>query len=429
LLTFQKIEEEKRVMKTATTQRHDNRLASRPNLAAVLVVAALLGGLLPLLSACQPGSVNTMNTPPDLPNISRLYLVTVGPDGQTDKILSALNPGNGQLIWQHKLDDTLDGYGLSTEGKLYFPAEDGNVYAFLGSNGQPLWHSSMSHGPRGFTSGWLLAYQSLVIDSITNRTNDKGDLYALNAQTGEVVWHTSISCAASSSNDCAAGDRITLLANGIVYSLADDGFSAWDAANGHFLWRNPNYQLNGQPQSVVVSHGKVYITNFYPEVDVLDATSGRFLHSLRPPEPNDPGAVVYDITANENIVFVLGGRTVSAYRSSDDSLLWKQAFSYHSGGTLYADSSGVYVNYYDINLGKAGAGGSSGNDLYALRTQDGHQIWNHQIPIGGSNLYPIEFNGIICFGGLGSVYGLYLTDGKKLWQFSKGSYVDGLFAG
>jgi len=411
------------------TQHHDNRLTSRFKLAIVLVAATLLGGVLSLLSACQPGSINTMNTPPDLSNISRLYLVTVGRDGQTDKILSALNPGNGHIFWQHKLDDAVYGYGLSTQGIIYLPAQDGNVYAFQGSNGQSLWHSIMSHGHLESTSVWLLAYQNLIIDSITDRTNDNGDLYALNMRTGEVVWHTSITCADSPSNDCAAGGRITSLANGVIYGLADDGFSAWNAANGHFMWRNPHYQLNGQPQSMTVSHGKVYITNFYPEVDVLDATSGHFLHSLRSLEPSNSETVVYDITADENTVFVLGGQTVSAFRASDDTLLWKQTFSYHSGGTLYAGSGGVYVNYYDISMGKVGTGGSSGNDLYALHTQDGHQIWYQQIPIGGSNLYPIEFNGIICFGGLGSVYGLHLIDGKQLWQFSKGSYVDGLFAG
>ena len=272
-----------------TTLHHDNPLISKFNLVAILVTAAQLCGALFLLSACLPGSANTMNTPPNPPNISRLYLVTVGPDGQTDKILSALNPGNGHIFWQHKLNDALYGYGLSTQGIIYLPAQDGNVYAFQGSNGQSLWHSSMSHGPLGFTGAWLLAYQNLVIDSISNRTNDNGDLYALNLHTGEIVWHTSITCAASSSNDCAGGGRITSLANGVIYGLADDGFSAWNAENGHFMWRNPQYQLNGQPQSMTVSHGKVYITNFYPEVDVLDATSGRFLHSLRPPEPSNSG--------------------------------------------------------------------------------------------------------------------------------------------
>ncbi|HEY6285012.1 MAG TPA: PQQ-binding-like beta-propeller repeat protein [Ktedonobacteraceae bacterium] len=410
------------------TQHHNNRLTSRFKLVVVLVAATLLGGVLSLLSACQPGSVNTAMTPPGLANTTRLYLFTTGPDGQTSKVLSAVNPDNGHLIWQRKLDDVLVGYGLAEHDNLFFPAQDGNIYSFRSSDGQPLWHTSISHGSRGSTGAWLLAYQNLVIDSITNSTNDNGDLYALNAQSGKVIWHTSMSCAASPSNDCAAGGRLTLLANGIIYGLADDGFSAWEATNGHFLWRNGHYQLNGQPQSMVVSHGKVYITNFYPEVDVLDATSGQFLHSLRPPEPNDSGAVVYDITAGENTIFVLGGQTVSAYRTSDDSLLWKQAFSYHSGGTLYAGSSSVYVNYYDISMGKVGTGGSSGNDLYALYTRDGHQIWYHQIPIGGSNLYPVEFNGVICFGGSGSVYGLHLSDGKQLWQFSKGSYVDGLFA-
>jgi outer membrane protein assembly factor BamB len=409
-------------------QSDDSRLISRLNLVAtMLVVVALLGGLLLLLSTRHPGSVDTANTT-TISNFTRLYLVTTGPDGQTNKLLSALNPGNGHVIWQQKLDSALDGYGLSRQGNLYLPALDGNVYAFMSSNGQPLWHTTMSHGQSGFTGVSLLAYQNLIIDSITNSNNGNGDLYALNEQTGAVIWHTSISCAASPSNDCAAGGRLMLLANGIIYGLADDGLSAWNAANGQFLWRNPHYQLNGQPQSMVVSHSKVYITNFYPEVDVLDAGSGRFLHSLRPPEPNNSGAVVYDIAASENIVYVLGGQTVSAYWASDDSLLWKQPFSYHSGGTIYASGSGVYVNYYDITMGKIGTG-NSGPNLYALRPGDGHLIWHHQIPLDTNYLYPVEFNGVICFGGLHSVYGLRVSDGKQLWQVSNGEYLDSLFGG
>jgi outer membrane protein assembly factor BamB len=415
--------------RSTTPRRHESHLVSKLNLAAaVLVVAALLGGLLLLLSTHQPGSVDMANNL-TVSNFTHLYLVTSGPDGRTNEVFYALNPGNGHAIWQRKLDNALYGSGLSTQGNLYLPAQDGNVYAFRDSDGQPLWHTTISHGPRGFTEVELFASQNLVIDSITNQKNDNGDLYALKAQTGEVVWHTAVSCAASPTNDCAAGGRLTLLANGIIYGLADDGLSAWNAANGHFLWRNPRYQLNGQPQSMVVSHGKVYITNFYPEVDVLDAGSGNFLHSLRPPEPNTATAVVLDIAADEKTVYVLGAQTVSAYRASDDSLLWKQPFSYHSGGTIYAGRSSVFVNYYDIYMGKGGTGGPSNNLLYALRPTDGHLIWHRQIPLGGSGLYPVEFNDVICFGGSNSVYGLRVSDGKQLWQLPTGGYVDGLFGG
>jgi outer membrane protein assembly factor BamB len=344
-----------------------------------------------------------------------------------NKVLSARDPSNGHVMWQRKLDNVLDGNGLSMQDKLYFPAQDGNVYAFRGRDGQPLWHTSIGHGPVGFISVTLLAYQNLIIASITNTRNDNGDMYALNAQTGMVVWHTSLLCAVASSNDCAAGGRLTYLANGIIYGLADDGLSAWDAMNGHFLWRNPRYQLNGQPQSMVVSHGKVYITNFYPRVDVLNSSSGNFLHSLRPSEPNNSGAVVYDITANQDTVYILGGQTVSAYQASDDSLLWKQQFNYHSGGHIYADRNSIYVNYYDIAMGMGGIG-SSGNNLYALRPSDGQQIWHGQAP-SGANVEEAEFNGLICFSGLNSVYGIRASDGKRLWQLPVDGYVDGLFAG
>lgn len=394
--------------------------------ADILVIAVILGGFLMLLSSCQIWSAQTANIPSGLPNIDRLYMFSTGPDGQTNKLVTALNPNNGYSIWDQTADSKLSGYGISIQDNLYLPAQDGNVYAFRGRDGQPLWHTSISHGTPGLTGVWLQAYHNLIIDSIS-KASHYGDLYALNAQTGNVVWHTSISCSASSTNNCAASGRITLVANGIIYGLADDGLSAWKAANGQFLWRNSHYQLNGQPQSMVVTHGKVYVTNFYPEVDVLDAISGHYLHSLRPPEPNDSGAVVYDIAASENTVYILGGQTVSAYRASDDSLLWKQPFIYHSGGTIYVSSSGIYVNYYDISMGKGGSGSGSGNDLYALRPVDGQQIWHRQVPIGGNNLYPIEFNGVICFGGAGNVYSFRVSDGKLLWQFSKVGYVDGLF--
>ncbi len=410
--------------RSGPVQRHDRRLVGKLNrVAAVLVIVALLGGLVLLLSTHRPGNANTTSSS----NFTHLYLISMGSGQQANMILTELNPANAQVIWQQRLDNTLDGYGFSTQGNIYFPGKDGNIYAFQGNDGHALWHTSVSHGPAGSTSISLLAYQNLVIAGITNIDNGNGDLYAFNAQTGAIAWHTSISCAGSPSNNCAPSGRLMLLANGIIYGLAEDGLYAWKAVNGHFLWHNPNYQLNGQPQSMVVSNGKVYITNFYPEIDVLDASSGRFLHKLESAETGS-GGVVYDIATNKNIVYVLGGHTVSAYRASDDSMLWKQTFSYHSGGTIYASADSVYVNYYDITMGKVGTGGS-GTNLYALAPGNGHVTWHRQKLSDTSNQYPVEFNNIICFGGLHSVYGLRASDGSQVWQFSPGGYVNDFFGG
>lgn len=175
------------------TRRPNSRLISRFNLiAAVLFVVALLGGFLLLFSTRQHGSSTTGNIASGLSSSTHLYLITIGRNGQTNKVLSALNPVNGQVIWQRKLDNVLDDYGLSTQDNLYLPTQDGNVYAFRGRDGQLLWHTSMSHSTQGYTSVWLLAYQNLIIDSITNTKNDSGNLYALNTQTGKVVWYTSL---------------------------------------------------------------------------------------------------------------------------------------------------------------------------------------------------------------------------------------------
>lgn len=406
--------------RSGPVQRQDRSPVSKLNrAAAVLVTVALLGSLLLLLGTYR-SSLNTLSSS----NTAHLYVISRGPGEQSNMILTRLNPANAQVIWQQGLDSTLEGYGFSTRGNLYFPAQDGNIYAYNGGDGHALWHTNVSHEPAASTSVSLLTYQNLVIDSITNTSVGSGDLYAFNAQTGAVAWHKAISCATS--NNCAPSGRLMLQANGIIYGLAEDGLSAWNAANGRFLWRYPDYQLDGYPQSMVVSNGKLYITNYSLKIDVLDAKSGRFLHSLASLEHN-PGEV-YDIAANKNIIYILADQMVSAYRASDDTLLWKRSFSYHSQGTIYAGNSGIYVNYYDITMGKAGTGGSD-NYLYSLDPGDGHILWQRQdLPYTGGS-YPVEFNNIICIGGFHSVFGLSVSDGKQVWQFSPSGSVNDVFSG
>jgi outer membrane protein assembly factor BamB len=406
----------------STLHAYLGRMTHKFDVTTKRVVVTLLSGILFLLSACGPGSVVVTTNTVHPVTFTHLYLISTGPDGLTNKRLSELNTNSGQVIWQQQLANDLLGYGISSEGNIYLPAQDGNIFVFRGRDGQPLWHTTTMHEPRGFTSVWLSAYQNSIIESVTNTPNSTGGLSALDAKTGNVMWHTPLSCDASSSNDCAAGGRLMLLANGTIYGLAQDGLSAWNPVNGHFLWRNPNYKLNGQPQSMVVSHGNIYITNFYPEVDVLNASSGNFLHRLKPLDSQDSTAVVYDVAAGENTVYVLGGRAVFAYRTSDDSLLWKQSFSYHSGGTIYAGESGIYVNYYDISMGRTSANTHQGYNLYALDPANGHQLWRQQAPVGGLEQYPVEFANLLCFGGSGNVYGLQSRDGKQLWQFYRSGY-------
>ncbi|HLH63087.1 MAG TPA: PQQ-binding-like beta-propeller repeat protein [Ktedonobacteraceae bacterium] len=401
-------------------QREDRRAISKLNrAAAILVIVVLLGSLLLLLNTYR-SSLNTISSS----NAAHLYVISRGPGEQSNMTLTELNPANAQVIWQQRLDNTLEGYGFSTQGNLYLQAQDGNIYAYRGSDGHALWHSDVSHNRAGSTNVSLLAYQNFVIAGITNTTDGSGDLYAFNAQTGAIAWHTALSCATA--QNCAISGRLMLQANGIIYGLAEDGLFAWNAANGRFLWHNPGDQLNGYPQSMVVSNGKLYITNYSLKVDVLDAKSGRFLHSLALPEDN-PGEV-YDIATNKNIIYILADQTVSAYRASEDTLLWKEAFSYHSQGTIYAGNSGIYVNYYDITMGKAGTGGSD-NYLYALDSGDGHILWQRQnLPYTGG-LYPVEFNNIICIAGFHSVYGLSVSDGSQVWQFSPSGSVNDVFGG
>ncbi|GER91462.1 hypothetical protein KDW_56240 [Dictyobacter vulcani] len=323
----------------------------------------------------------------------------------------------------------LVGLQLATRNNFYLTAQDGNVYAFRGRDGQGLWHTTMSHVTDKYSTGALLMYyQSLIIDAVTDTDNGQGDLYALDEQSGKVAWHTPFSCIKSTSIQCRGGVH-WLMANGIIYGLATDGITAWSATNGHPLWHNTSTFNNGQPQHMVVTNNKLYISNFYPTINVLNAHTGQSLQNITAPEQGSSG-VVYDLAASTDTVYVLGGRTISAYQASSDKLQWSQIHPYHSMGNIVANNSGVGVVYYDMFSGGLAMSkdpviskDQNKTDVYFLRAQDGRQTWHSLVPSTASFDSLHMVNDLICFSGLNSIYALKSSSGQQRWHFSQTGYL------
>ncbi len=391
--------------------------------AAVLIVAAILGGFLVLSTAHQSSSFASRHSTP-------LYLATDGPDS----VAYAINSNDGTIIWQQNLDHKLSRPPLAADGNLYFPSYDGTIYVLRASDGHPLWHAHVSSP--NFPMTGLLAYKDLIIVGTSG-----GDLAALRAGSGSIAWHILDPCAASKTNQSASNANTTvspsepypcfllplLLVNGIIYGFAD-GLYAWNANNGQVIWHNPDYQA----ESLVVSHGKVYVP--YGYIAVLDASTGHFLHSL-----GRPG--IYELlAANDNAIYLQGSsglqrspglpRTSSellAFRLSDDTLLWQR--------TLAAPPALLSVTNSSIYLGDSieaykPAHIDAATDLYSLRASDGSQQWHWHdsatdgIVSGLGIVSAFEVNSVVCFLTTNGIYGLQASTGKLLWHVFQGQSIE-----
>jgi outer membrane protein assembly factor BamB len=400
------------------------RLTKKLNLAvAVLMVAAILAGFLVLFPALHPRSVSQQpslifasqhNTP--------LYLATSGPDSVAD----AMNSTDSTIIWQQHLGHQLIKSPLAAGENVYFPSVDGNIYALRASDGHPLWHARV--GSPNFPIMGLFAYQDLIIVGTEN-----GDLVALRASSGSIAWHFQDPCASGkikrvSSEPYPCSLVPLVLVNGVVYGFAD-GLYAWNASNGQVIWRNPAYQA----ESLVVSHGKVYVP--YGYIVVLDASNGHFLHAL-----GRPG--IYDLLAANDTTIYLQGSTglhqsslwknktdeLLAFRLSNDTLLWQRTLSI-PGALFNVSASSIYLGD-DIGAGNLGHI-AVGTDLYSWRASDGSQQWHwHDSAddgfVGGLGVVSaFEINGIVCYSTTNGIYGLQASTGRLLWHAFPGRSMAG----
>lgn len=396
------------------------RLTKKLNLAAVVLgVAALLAGFLVLSTAHHLSSFASQHSAP-------LYLATNGPVS----VAYAINSADSTIIWQQNLGHKLIKPPLAADGKVYFPSDEGTIDVLSASDGHSLWQAHVS-SPK-FPIMGLLAYKDVIIVGTSG-----GDLAALRASSGSIVWHVSDSCASSKDNSSASNAHPSepypcslvplLLVNGVIYGFAD-GLYAWNARNGQVIWHNPAYQA----QSLVVSHGKVYVP--YGYIAVLDASTGHFLHALGRP------GIYQLLAANENTLYLQSSSGLRsspgqprassellAFHLSNDTLLWRQTLS--TPALFSVTASSIYLGG-DVQANNP-AGFPVGTDLYRLRASDGSQQWHWHdsaddgIVSGLGEISAFEVNTVVCLSTANGIYGLQASTGKVLWHAFQGQLMQG----
>lgn len=424
--------------RAVSPRRRAGGLARKLNLAAaVLAVLVILGGFLILRTMGH--SSNLGSSPQSGGSVTShstsVYLAT----DEARSTVYDVNPRNGSIIWQRNIGQKPVNQPFMADGNLYFPAYDGNIYALRASDGQPLWHTRVAPGTDRLPAGIMQAYGNLIFTGTTD-----GHLYALNAQTGTVAWQIRMpACPTDGSNPSYTttqqGQNTTIVHltgqpdpcnvvtqsayNGTIYGFAD-GLYAWNVTNGHVLWHNAQYQFG--PQSMLVSHGKVYLatppSSGY-RIDVLDASNGHFLHTLVKSPAVD---FTSEVVANGTTLYVAGTTSLFAYRLSDDSLLWKADKPFTN---LAVAGTSIYATY-----GKPASSTASGHStytiyLYALNAANGAQLWHIQYPPSTFLNPRFEVGGILITVSDTGIHALQASDGKRLWQAFQNKQIQWPVAG
>jgi outer membrane protein assembly factor BamB len=197
--------------------------------------------------------------------------------------LTAVDASNGATLWSAGAGLSSSAYpAVSATGTVIVPGADGNLYAFNGSTGAPVWTK-----PGGGDSS------PAIVGNVVYMASSNGTIYARHVTTGTLVW--SVATGGSLYSPAVAG--------GVVYAPAQGGsLYAIQASTGTTNWSMP---IN--PTSPpAVANGVVYIDESDGKVHALNATNGNDLWSATPGD----GARTAPIVSNGRL-FVGGSSDIS----------------------------------------------------------------------------------------------------------------------
>jgi outer membrane protein assembly factor BamB len=247
---------------------------------------------------------------------------------------------------------------------------------------------------------------------------------------------------------------------GIAYLVSDQGLSALQASNGQLLWRVPVEGITNIPPKVI--NGVLYLATTKvtreafatptSQVSMLPqvGTIGKLLQSAVPmvsvkqtlPLKQgltsvdavriSDGAVLWHYTMSkengsnwanwlsiENSTVYVGtyvdedNSYIYALRSSDGSLLWRQAMYSGLSANAYVSMGAIYIASF-INDGSINAGSGA---VYALRASDGSQLWYHPMYWVVDNPPMVVGATIYVSTGGGDEYAFQASNGSLLWHF------------
>jgi outer membrane protein assembly factor BamB len=270
-----------------------------------------------------------------------------------DAVFYAVDAGNGKVIWKHDQGELAAASAAYEDGKLYITTlAPGQIVCVRAKDGKRVWTRSLP----GRSEASPLVHNGKVFFGA-----ESGDLFALDAETGHDVWH--IDTAGSVKGGVAYHDGTVYVGDyaGHMYAIrASDGTVKWDTTDlGVGFGRSGRFYA-----TPAVAFGRVYAGNADGRVYSFEASTGdiAWTHST--------GAAVYA----SPVVADTPGTPPTVYIGSADHHLY--ALNADSGGEIWNADVGGLVSGSGSVVGDVVYVSDADNETtkgYAI--DDGHLVY------------------------------------------------------
>ena len=397
-------------------------LQALSTLAAVLVVAAIATSAFVLFSHRNQGDI-TGN--PATSFQTAVYYNPEIPGNAGRANIYAFNPDNGFVLWRTHLQTKLN-TSLMTQyqGKIFAPGYDGTMYALDAYSGQVLWTYSIKNDPvySGFPQNGNSPSSAITSGNAIFFGAPSG-VYAVDIDSGKLIWHKKPFPTCKGAQVTQSGNT-TIINGGPTCNIVPvaatkdtvftyiDGLYALNARTGAVLWRNKNTPFAGYGY-IVATSGKVYIMDTRSQknsceskLSVLREGTGQVIKTFDNLGcDGSVGLSSSPIAVSKGLLVVAGDKSLTAIRSSDDTILWQKKTTFEMNNLL--TTSDGYAYYQGIENIKQQTKdntltGSYSESYYALDMQTGAIQWSWTRSVNtdggiGSPGSGVVVNGKLCF--------------------------------
>ncbi len=194
----------------------------------------------------------------------------------------ALERETGELAWQRNVGAAMRAAPVTASGFVFVTTLDNRTFALRREDGSLQWtHSGIADGLALVSSA-----TPALSDGILFVPYNNGDLYALQALDGQYLWHVSLTRGIGSGQKAALSSPV--VKDGVAYvAVASQGLVALDIRTGQRLWSVPA----ASSQMPWVAGNVVFILTDKGQLAAVNRGDGRIrwvtnLNSLLPADAN-----------------------------------------------------------------------------------------------------------------------------------------------
>jgi outer membrane protein assembly factor BamB len=306
--------------------------------------------------------------------------------------------------WTFRAQALLEFPPVVAFGRLFFAANDGDVFAINAQTGKRAWKRSTGRcqAASPAVAGRLVFVPFMNVKPCNRQSTAglDGQLVAYYAGSGDVRWTKTIGPSESS----------PLVDHGYVYT-ADWNGRVWSfhGSTGKLRWVS---RVGGQIKGgVAIAGGRLYVGDYRGHLYALDLRTGKVLWTASS-QPRLIGMGNFYSTPA-----VAYGRV---YIGNTDGKIY--SFGATSGNVRWSHGTGGYVYSSPAVWRRRIYAGSYDHTFYCLDAATGEAKWTFKAngPISGS---PTVMNGVVYFATLKErTYALDALTGKLLWTWNDGKY-------